>query len=339
MGACTLHGPLWLILEYCPFGDLQKFLRRQKDFLHPDWEKSDEKPLCFLELTKMAMEVSDGMGFLSSQNVVHRDLSARNILVGKNMQMKIADFGMARDVAQSDNEYQMESDDIVPVRWMALESLQLGTYTSSSDVWSFGIVVWEIFTMGCRPYSGIHNHEIVNFLQSGQRMKQPDHCPNEIFEIMKMCWSYIPTARPTFHQLSEMLEKIVRDVFAPCDNYYTGVTCSDNAEAHLDDQCVDCDDILREQRILRLKSSGISITDENVNDTLKKYFGKEEWRGNSGCKEIRMENPSEAIVHNEPNGVQKKCKTPYFPSYSRRGRVGVATIEESVHNENEVCND
>ena len=126
-----------------------------------------------------------------------------------------------------------------------------------------------------------------------------------------MCWNYIPTARPTFAQLSEKLEKIVCNVFAPCAEYYTALTCSDNADAHLNDQCVNCDDILRDQRILRLKSNGIAIRDDNVNDTLKKFFGKEKWRSNlelDAYKEIRISNPSAEIVHSEPNEMQKKQK-------------------------------
>ena len=96
------------------------------------------------------------MTFLSDKGIVHRDLAARNILLTDDLEVKIADFGMARDVGSTES-YHTDSDDMLPVRWMALEALQVGTYSSSSDVWSFGVVVWEIFSIGGRPYSGISN--------------------------------------------------------------------------------------------------------------------------------------------------------------------------------------
>ena len=156
LGACTLNGLLWLILEFCSNGDLLKFIRNRNNLFRPQWEYKEDSPpesINLWDLMKMAIDVSEGMCFLSSNSIIHRDLSARNILVGKNRQLKI-DFGMAREVASTEDEYHMKSEDALPIRWMSLKALQLGTFTTSSDVWAFAIVLWEMFTMGVRPYPG-----------------------------------------------------------------------------------------------------------------------------------------------------------------------------------------
>ena len=169
---------------------------------------------CFFDLVKILIEICEGMSFLSDQGIIHRDLAARNVLLTDNLVVKIADFGKARSVGTTDS-YQTDSDDVVAVKWMALESLQLGTYTSSSDVWSFGVAAWEIFSMGARPYGGIPNRELTMLLCSGYRMSSPENCPEEVFDVMSSCWNKIPSKRPTFSQLTEILMNIVKTVFAP----------------------------------------------------------------------------------------------------------------------------
>ena len=129
LGACTLNGPLWLIMEYCPCGDLLKFLRNRNKLFCPQWEREiDSTPenIYLVDLTRMAIDITEGMCFLSSHNVVHRDLSARNILVTNDMQVKIADFGMAKKMGDKESEYNVESEGCLPVRWMAIESLEHG---------------------------------------------------------------------------------------------------------------------------------------------------------------------------------------------------------------------
>ena len=177
--------------------------------------------LCFLDLIRMSMEIAEGMVFLSMSGIVHRDLAARNVLVGSNVEMKVADFGMARDVGGVEEEYNKESEEAVPVRWTAPEALQLGTYTTSSDVWSYGVVLWEAFSMGMQPYGGLSNYEVKVLVERQERMEAPQDCPEDIYLLMKECWNVSPTDRPDFMKIFEELLEIKRLVYAPCDDYYT----------------------------------------------------------------------------------------------------------------------
>ena len=156
---------------------------------------------------------------------------------------------------------------------MALESLQVGTYTSSSDVWSFGVVLWEIFSMGSKPYSGILNKDITRYLKGGHRMWRPDDCPESVYKIMMLCWHIIPEGRPTFPQLVDMLTNVLLNVFSPADDYYSGERDSNEADAYVDEATVDCTEILREKRIIRLMRSGVSVTKENANKILETVYG------------------------------------------------------------------
>ena len=118
------------------------------------------------------------MIFLSLNGIVHRDLAARNILIGSKLEMKIADFGLSRNITNMEgNEYKKKSDTPLPVRWSPPEALLHGRYTSFSDVWSFGVVLWELFSMGLRPYAELSNLEVIQFVQKGKRMDCPPHCP------------------------------------------------------------------------------------------------------------------------------------------------------------------
>ena len=148
------------------------------------------------------------MEYLASKRCVHRDLAARNVLVSENNVLKIADFGLARNI-QGDY-YRKTTDGRLPVKWMAFESLLGQVYTSQSDVWSYGILLWEIITLGGTPYPGIQAQELFKKLETGYRMEKPPNCPNEIYEIMRDCWNEIPYERPTFKQLVEELDEILQ---------------------------------------------------------------------------------------------------------------------------------
>ena len=251
MGACTQRGPLWVILEYCPHGDLRNFLRNNT--LLPTWnrlEMTSPDQLCFVDLLRMSMEVAEGMAFLSVSGIVHRDLAARNILVGSNMEMKVADFGMARDIGGVGEEYNKESEAAIPVRWTAPEAMNMGTYTTSSDIWSYGVVLWEIFSMGCQPYGGMSNYEVKMLVEREGRLEAPKNCPEDIFAVMKTCWNQTPEERPNFMETFELLLEIKRHVFAPRDDYYTKGDDSMLAdEIYDDDNFVNCTPLLRESRM------------------------------------------------------------------------------------------
>ncbi|XP_024896478.1 fibroblast growth factor receptor 4 isoform X2 [Pteropus alecto] len=242
LGVCTQEGPLYVIVECAAKGNLREFLRARRPpgpDLSPDGLRSSEGPLSFPALVSCAYQVARGMQYLESQKCIHRDLAARNVLVTEDNVMKIADFGLARGIHHIDY-YKKTSNGRLPVKWMAPEALFDRVYTHQSDVWSFGILLWEIFTLGGSPYPGIPVEELFSLLREGHRMDRPPNCPPELYGLMRECWHAAPSQRPTFKQLVEALDKVLlaiseeyldlRLTFGPCSP--TGgdasSTCSSN---------------------------------------------------------------------------------------------------------------
>nr|KAF6446753.1 fibroblast growth factor receptor 4 [Rousettus aegyptiacus] len=211
LGVCTQEGPLYVIVECAAKGNLREFLRARRPpgpDLSPDGLRSSEGPLSFPTLVSCAYQVARGMQYLESQKCIHRDLAARNVLVTEDNVMKIADFGLARGIHHIDY-YKKTSNGRLPVKWMAPEALFDRVYTHQSDVWSFGILLWEIFTLGGSPYPGIPVEELFSLLREGHRMDRPPNCPPELYGLMRECWHAAPSQRPTFKQLVEALDKVL----------------------------------------------------------------------------------------------------------------------------------
>ncbi|ODN05359.1 Fibroblast growth factor receptor 3 [Orchesella cincta] len=147
--------------------------------------------------------------FLSTNKVVHRDLAARNILLsGRNRILKISDFGLSRDVYEQ-NLYKISSKGSIPVKWLAPECLLKDVYTMKSDVWSYSILLWEIFTYGGCPYPGVSTNNVFDLLKNGYRMDRPEHCPEDVYELMRTCWEEEPCDRPDFTAIRLILEDII----------------------------------------------------------------------------------------------------------------------------------
>ncbi|XP_036704867.1 fibroblast growth factor receptor 4 isoform X1 [Balaenoptera musculus] len=211
LGVCTQEGPLYVIVECAAKGNLREFLRARRPpgpDLSPDGPRSSEGPLSFPALVSCAYQVARGMQYLESRKCIHRDLAARNVLVTEDNVMKIADFGLARGIHHIDY-YKKTSNGRLPVKWMAPEALFDRVYTHQSDVWSFGILLWEICTLGGSPYPGIPVEELFSLLREGHRMDRPPHCPPELYGLMRECWHAAPSQRPTFKQLVEALDKVL----------------------------------------------------------------------------------------------------------------------------------
>uniref|UniRef100_A0A452VJ38 Fibroblast growth factor receptor n=1 Tax=Ursus maritimus TaxID=29073 RepID=A0A452VJ38_URSMA len=211
LGVCTQEGPLYVIVECAAKGNLREFLRARRPpgpDLSPDGPRSSEGPLSFPALVSCAYQVARGMQYLESRKCIHRDLAARNVLVTEDNAMKIADFGLARGIHHIDY-YKKTSNGRLPVKWMAPEALFDRVYTHQSDVWSFGILLWEIFTLGGSPYPGIPVEELFSLLREGHRMDRPPNCPPELYGLMRECWHAAPSQRPTFKQLVEALDKVL----------------------------------------------------------------------------------------------------------------------------------
>ncbi|XP_054854412.1 fibroblast growth factor receptor 1 isoform X1 [Eublepharis macularius] len=229
LGACTQDGPLYVIVEYASKGNLREYLQARRppgmEYCYNPTHLPEEQ-LSFKDLVSCAYQVARGMEYLASKKCIHRDLAARNVLVTEDSVMKIADFGLARDIHHIDY-YKKTTNGRLPVKWMAPEALFDRIYTHQSDVWSFGVLLWEIFTLGGSPYPGVPVEELFKLLKEGHRMDKPSNCTNELYMMMRDCWHAVPSQRPTFKQLVEDLDRIVAmtsnqeylDLSMPLDQY------------------------------------------------------------------------------------------------------------------------
>uniref|UniRef100_A0A665U0E4 receptor protein-tyrosine kinase n=1 Tax=Echeneis naucrates TaxID=173247 RepID=A0A665U0E4_ECHNA len=174
-------------------------------------EDTGDWPLDIDDLLRFSFQVAQGLDFLATKNCIHRDVAARNVLLTNRREAKICDFGLARDI-MNDSNYMVKGNARLPVKWMAPESIFDCVYTVQSDVWSYGILLWEIFSLGKSPYPSMAvDSRFYKMVKRGYQMSQPDFAPPEIYMIMKMCWNLQPTERPTFSKISQMIERLLGD--------------------------------------------------------------------------------------------------------------------------------
>lgn len=218
-GVCMEEMPYYIVFEYMDQGDLCQFLRdhstsAQRRYNPPVFHgrrssssSNDSTTLGTTELLDMCKQICNGMAYLESKNHIHRDLACRNCLVQTGMIVKIADFGMSQNLYSRDY-YRVSGEACLPVRWMPPESVIYGTFSSKGDVWSFGVVVWEIFSFGMQPYWGISNDSVVEMLRRGKLLDKPDSCPDKVYELIRTgCWCLYETERMSFAALDHTLNK------------------------------------------------------------------------------------------------------------------------------------
>ncbi|XP_068032798.1 angiopoietin-1 receptor isoform X3 [Anomalospiza imberbis] len=231
LGACEHRGYLYLAIEYAPHGNLLDFLRKSR-VLETDpafaIANSTASTLSSQQLLHFAADVARGMDYLSQKQFIHRDLAARNILVGENYVAKIADFGLSR----GQEVYVKKTMGRLPVRWMAIESLNYSVYTTNSDVWSYGVLLWEIVSLGGTPYCGMTCAELYEKLPQGYRLEKPLNCDDEVYDLMRQCWKEKPYERPSFAQILVSLNRMLEDrkTYVNTTLYekftYAGIDCS-----------------------------------------------------------------------------------------------------------------
>ncbi|KAI2575870.1 FES proto-oncogene, tyrosine kinase [Homo sapiens] len=195
IGVCTQKQPIYIVMELVQGGDFLTFLR------------TEGARLRVKTLLQMVGDAAAGMEYLESKCCIHRDLAARNCLVTEKNVLKISDFGMSRE--EADGVYAASGGlRQVPVKWTAPEALNYGRYSSESDVWSFGILLWETFSLGASPYPNLSNQQTREFVEKGGRLPCPELCPDAVFRLMEQCWAYEPGQRPSFSTIYQELQSI-----------------------------------------------------------------------------------------------------------------------------------
>uniref|UniRef100_A0A3B4FTN7 receptor protein-tyrosine kinase n=1 Tax=Pundamilia nyererei TaxID=303518 RepID=A0A3B4FTN7_9CICH len=219
LGVCAVGKPMCLMFEYMAHGDLNEFLRRRsptqsvRTLSHASLSGrsfSSELEAGLLSCTEQLLiskQIAAGMAYLSERKFVHRDLATRNCLVGEEMVVKIADFGLSRNIYSADY-YKANENDAIPIRWMPPESIFYNRYTTESDVWAYGVVLWEIFSHGMQPYYGMGHEEVIYYVRDGHILSCPENCPLELYNLMRLCWSTHPSDRPSFSSIHRILERM-----------------------------------------------------------------------------------------------------------------------------------
>ncbi|XP_061876805.1 melanoma receptor tyrosine-protein kinase-like [Entelurus aequoreus] len=231
LGIC-LTSSVQLVTQLMAYGCLLDYVRHHQENVGAQW------------LLNWCVQIAKGMSYLEERHLVHRDLAARNVLVKTPNHVKITDFGLAKLLTADENEYHSDGGK-VPIKWMALESILQWTYTHQSDVWSYGVTVWELMTFGSKPYDSIPASEVASVLERGERLPQPPICTIDVYMLMVKCWMIDPSSRPRFRELVVEFSKMARDpsryLVLQCDppspsdgRFYSRLLSSDDTDDVVD---------------------------------------------------------------------------------------------------------
>ncbi|XP_035706002.1 focal adhesion kinase 1 isoform X8 [Folsomia candida] len=195
IGICS-SAPIWIVMELAEYGEMRAFLQRNRLVLD------------LATLILHCYQLSTALSYLESKKFVHRDIAARNVLVSAQDMVKLSDFGLSRWVSE-DQCYYKASKGKLPIKWMAPESINFRRFSNASDVWMFGVCMWEILMFGVKPFAGVQNNDVIGKIENGERLPLPPNCPPRLYALMSQCWSYEPSKRPGFQHLKETLFEIL----------------------------------------------------------------------------------------------------------------------------------
>jgi len=191
-------------------GDLSEFLRACSPYATHQAPTRDRLQLNELHLLQMAANIAAGMLYLSERKFVHRDLATRNCLINEHMAVKIADFGLSHKIYLQDY-YKGDENDFIPIRWMPLESILYNKFSLESDVWAYGICLWEVFSFALQPYFGLTHEEVIKYIKEGNVLGCPDNTPLSVYALMRRCWNRKPSERPGFAEINHCIQHSIAE--------------------------------------------------------------------------------------------------------------------------------
>ncbi|XP_076440427.1 focal adhesion kinase 1-like isoform X3 [Babylonia areolata] len=197
IGICSENRPVWIVMELAKHGEMRAYLQNNKPRLD------------LVMLIMYAYQLSTALSYLESKKFVHRDIAARNVLVSSHDAVKLGDFGLSRWVEEQ--SYYKASKGKLPIKWMAPESINFRRFTTASDVWMFGVCIWEILMYGVKPFQGVKNNDVIGKIEAGERLPLPAGCPPSLYNLMCVCWQYEPSKRPSFADLKTWLFEILEE--------------------------------------------------------------------------------------------------------------------------------
>lgn len=234
LGVCIEQEPLCMIFEFMELGDLHNVLQQKapgKWGSNPSLNRSThllpgQAGLTTQQLVFICIDIAAGLEYLALNHYVHRDMATRNCLVSSNFRVKISDFGLSQDIYSTDY-FRLGDSELLPIRWMPPEAIMYAKFTTQSDIWSFGVVLWEIFSFGMQPYFSLSNEEVVQHVRDGNVMSCPEGCPQEIYDLMLDCWAMEPGERPTAGEIHVGLQRWNPDLSASLQQQQAPPTKSD----------------------------------------------------------------------------------------------------------------
>ncbi|XP_065222614.1 focal adhesion kinase 1-like isoform X2 [Planococcus citri] len=304
IGVCC-SSPIWIVMELAKKGELRAYLQNNKAVLD------------LATLVLYTFQLSTALSYLESKKFVHRDIAARNVLVSSDRCVKLADFGLSRWV--QDQCYYKASKGKLPIKWMSPESINFRRFTTASDVWMFGVCMWEILMLGVKPFQGVKNNDVIGKIENGERLPLPTLCPPRLYSLMSQCWSYEPSKRPTFKEIKEVLNEILLD-----ERHQQQETVRrENRRVHgLSWSSTGSDEVLPPPKPSRYPAGGVDICSSNTSTTL----GSLDRNPAPVSSYIVAQNP-EVLVHllkeNEARGLNPSVYTTPASAFNTIASDGV----------------